>query len=450
LIEKAEARYKVAGYFLAQAYLPPQKIKDGAVEIAITEGRLGETRIEGESNISPDVVFAYLDKLPKGRALTLLPLERQVLLINDLAGSKASLDMQAGAEPGTTDLVIVQKVDAAFGGRLDVSNHGSPSTGEKRIGLSFTANSPLHRGERITGSLMTTDTVNLRSYNIGYDHPLGGDGWRAAVTVSRAEYDLGGAFKSLQGSGTADSLRLGLSYPLIRSRAANLRLQVELERSKLNDQLKATGSDVNKGSRGLVLSTAFDALDEFGGGGTSRAELKIKTGRIALGTGATAPETEGYFSKTSVSLARQQTLGKTLSASLQLSYQLAGKNLDSSEKFSAGGPASMPGYANGTGSADSGNLVRFNLRWQPHADLALGFFFNQSHLRLNVTPAATLTTSNYKILKDHGLSADWSIGKGVSANAVLAWADVIDESTPVTAGADYFRPRLWFNLSWGW
>src|SRR5665647_1144318 len=94
-VDAVEARYKQAGYFLAQGYLPPQNIHDGAIEIAISEGRLGETRLEGESRVSPDVLYAYLDRLPKNEALVIPRLERQVLLINELAGVHASLDLQS-------------------------------------------------------------------------------------------------------------------------------------------------------------------------------------------------------------------------------------------------------------------------------------------------------------------------------------------------------------------
>ncbi|MSP96177.1 MAG: ShlB/FhaC/HecB family hemolysin secretion/activation protein [Betaproteobacteria bacterium] len=86
-VEAVEARYKEEGFFLAQGYLPPQKIKDGAIEIAISEGRMGEARLQGESRVSADVFYTFLDPLPKGQALTLPVLERQVLLINELAGA---------------------------------------------------------------------------------------------------------------------------------------------------------------------------------------------------------------------------------------------------------------------------------------------------------------------------------------------------------------------------
>jgi hemolysin activation/secretion protein len=279
---------------------------------------------------------------------------------------------------------------------------------------------------------------------------LGGTGWRLAATISRAEYNLGGALVALKGGGTADSLRLGLGYPIIRSRTTNWRIQAEGDHSKLNDQIKAVGTDFNKGSRGLTLTTSFDNQDEYLGGGSNRAELKYKFGRILLSEGAAAPETNGGFRKTSITLSRQQTINKEVSASVQLSHQLANKNLDSSEKFSAGGPSTMPGYANGVGSADIGNLLRLNLRWQANPDVALGFFVNKAQLRLSRSPAASLTTSNYKVLRDYGFSTDWNIGKGLSTNLFLASADITDDSTPIVPGGDFFRPRLWISLAWAW
>jgi len=39
-------RYRSAGYFLGQAVVPAQEIKDGIVEISVIEGRLGKIRIE--------------------------------------------------------------------------------------------------------------------------------------------------------------------------------------------------------------------------------------------------------------------------------------------------------------------------------------------------------------------------------------------------------------------
>jgi len=450
-VEAIEARYKAAGYFLAQGYLPPQKIKDGAIEIAISEGSLGETRLEGESRVAPAVLFRYLDRLPKGEALTLARVERQVLLINELAGGRASLDLQAGEQPGSTDIVLTQQPEPLINARIDANNHGSPSTGSNRIGLNLNANSPFNLGERISANVLLTNTGNLTSYNLRGELPVGGDGWRLSAAASRATYSLGGDFASLDASGTADSLRLGAAYPLIRSRANNLKLQIEADKSKLADHFGASSTDLDKQSHGLTATLSGDWLDEWLGGGSTRIDLALRSGQLDLGPTAAAldtppagPDTAGSFNKANLTAQRQQNLTKDLSLQFNLAWQLADKNLDSSEKLSLGGPTTLPGYANGEASGDSGTLIKLALRWQARPELALSAFADYGKLQLARDPLPTVT-NNDKRMSDVGLSADWLISKDFSASAIVAWA-----GNEAPNPADNARPRLWLNLSYGW
>ena len=450
-VEAVEARYKEAGYFLAQGYLPPQKIKDGAIEIAISEGRMGEARLEGESRISSAILYRYLDRLPKGEALTLSALERQVLLINELAGGRSSLDLQAGEEPGSTDVVLAQQPEALIAGRIEANNHGSPSTGEKRVSVNLNANSLFNLGERLTGTALTTDTGKLTSYNLRGELPIGADGWRLSAGASRAEYSLGGAFTSLQASGQADSLRIGAAYPILRSRAANLKVQLEADQSKLADKFRAANTELDKQSRGLTATFSGDRLDELLGGGSTRADLVLRAGRLSLDPTAEAQDAPpaglgaaGNFTKATLTAQRQQTITRDISMQLQFSWQLAGKNLDSSEKMIMGGPATMPGYTNGEASGDSGTLFKYALRWQALPVFALSVFVDSARLQL-AHAALPTSTKNMKRLSDSGISADWLIGKGFNANVILAWAG---KESPNPADND--KPRLWLSLGYGW
>jgi hemolysin activation/secretion protein len=450
-VEAIEARYKEAGFFLAQGYLPPQKIKDGAIEIAISEGRMGEARLEGESRISSDTLYGYLDRLPKDQALTLSALERQILLINELAGGRTSLDLQAGEKPGSTDVVLAQQPDDLITGRLEANNHGAPSTGEKRYSLTLNANSPFHLGERISFNALTSENRDLISYNLRGELPLGGDGWRLTAALSRAEYSLGGAFSSLDASGTADSVRIGAAYPIIRSRATNLKIQIEADQSKLADHFRASQTELDKKSHGLTATLSGDWLDELLGGGSTRAELALRTGNLSLGpTAATqdappdGPGTAGRFSKATLSVQRQQTITPELSLQVQLTVQGTGKNLDSSEKLSLGGPTSIPGYVSGEASGDSGAHAKLAVRWQALPELALTAFADYAKLRLAHDPLAA-ATRNDKRLTDTGISVDWLIGKQFTASAILAWAG---KEAPNPADND--RLRLWFSLGWAW
>lgn len=449
-VEAVEARYKEAGYFLAQAYLPPQKIKDGAIEIAISEGILNEVRLEGENRVSADVLYAYLDRLPKDQALQLPILERQILLINEIAGSQASLDLQAGEKPGSTDVVLAQKPDDALNGKVDASNHGSPSTGIRRFGLVVSANSPFGLGERITGNVLTSDTRDLTSYNLRGEIPVGGDGWRLTAAASRAEYSLGSSFESLKASGAANSIRLGAAYPFIRSRNTNLKLQVEADEAKLKDQFLATSTFLDKRSHGLTGTLSGDQMDDHWGGGSTKVDIALRMGRLSLGTTSAAQDapptgagTAGSFSKINLNALRQQTLTRELSLQVQISWQLSGnKNLDSSEKLSLGGPTTLPGYASGEASGDAGIHAKAGIRWQASPELALTAFTDYGRLHLANNPIQGVT-KNTKRLTDQGISADWMFDRHYSVGAILALAGV-EAPNPT----DNAKPRLWLSFGY--
>jgi hypothetical protein len=202
---------------------------------------------------------------------------------------------------------------------------------------------------------MDSENQGLRSYNLRGELPVGGDGCCASAAASRAEYSLSGyAFEAIKASGQADSLRLGVAYPLIRSRAANIRVQVEADDTKLED--KINGGRTDKQSRGLT--TTFSG-DEWTISAAARPAPTSPAQRPAqLGPGAVAPDTAGRFSKTTLTAQRQQTTGS--SVRLQLSWQLAGNSLDS-PRSSAWRPDLAAGYASSETSRDAASA---KLRWQ--------------------------------------------------------------------------------------
>jgi hemolysin activation/secretion protein len=451
-VEKVEAVYKAAGFMLAQAYLPPQKIQAGSVEIAIAEGKPGEVKLEGESRVSSDVVFAYFDTLSKERPITLPDLERRVLLVNDLAGAKVALDLQAGAAEGTSDIILAQTAESLLSGRIDLNNHGAPSTGEKRLGVAVNAVSPFNMGEKINANILDSEKGGIVSYGLRGELPVGGNGWRVHAAVSRAEYQLGGSFAALDASGSVSSVRAGASYPFVRSRAVTVRLQAEVDAASLVDKFKAAGNEIHKKSRGVNLNLSADWLDTIGGSGTNRVEFVLRQARLELGDTALAadlppagPDTQGNFTKVTFNAQRQQYLNDHWSVTGQLQYQAASKNLDSSEKIAVGGALNMPGYATGEATGDDGAIAKLNLRWRMSPALSFGVFTEGATLRIAHTPLAGATTPSRRHFSDSGLSADWMIGKGLSASLIVAWAHG-EKPNP----ADNDRPRIWGNIGWEW
>ncbi len=447
VVDKVEAVYKKAGFFLAQAYLPPQKIKDGTIEISVSEGIIGQSRLEGESRIKPEVVYAYLDRLPKGAAVKLTEIERQILLINDLAGSRATLDLQASDEAGKTDIVLAQTQDPLITGRVEVNNQGMPSTGKNRTGVFLNVNSPLKRGDRLNANWVRSENGDLASYGLNYDLPIGAQGWHLNVGTSLSQYSLGGDFASLQASGTVRAYHAGTSYSLLRSRNTNLTFRLDAAHNDLQDNFKASGQYLDKFSNVVAATANLDWLDEWLGGGSNRAEVALSGGKLNLGAAALAQDTnftDGRYGKALVTLQRDQTISNNLMLQAQAQHQQALKNLDSSEKLSIGGPTTLPGYASGEASGDEGTLLKLKLSWRVRNDTALGLFADYAHIDQAHDPLAG-AVNNKRHFSDGGLSLDWQGTQGLTASMLVAWAGS-EKPNP----ADNDRPRFWANVGYNW
>jgi POTRA domain-containing ShlB-type protein len=78
--------YREHGYILARAYVPAQEMRDGAVEIAVVEGRVGKIDINGLRHYNPEFVRRYVVPPPPGRVFEASALERGLLNLNDLPG----------------------------------------------------------------------------------------------------------------------------------------------------------------------------------------------------------------------------------------------------------------------------------------------------------------------------------------------------------------------------
>lgn len=209
--------------------------------------------------------------------------------------------------------------------------------------------------------------------------------------------------------------------------------------------------ELDKESRGLTATLSGDWLDEFMGGGSSRVDLALRRGRLVLGPAAAAadappagPGTAGGFGKATLTAQRQQTVTKDVGGATAIELAAFRQEPRRLRKTSLGGPGSLPGYVGGEGSGDVGVHAKLTVRWQALPELSLSAFTDYARLRIAHDPLPTAAT-NAKRLTDAGLAADWLVGRGVTANLILAWAG---KEAPNPADND--KPRFWFSLGWAW
>ena len=171
------------------------------------------------------------------------------------------------------------------------------------------------------------------------------------VAYSHVHYELGREFKSLDADGKADVVSLFGSYPLIRSRPANLYALGAVEAKFFEDRLGAADTTAHRRINVLSSGLGGNYVDSFGGStvysiGMSLGELDIRSAADRVIDRVTA-RTSGSYAKVQASFAREQNIVGPLSLYAAVRGQLASKNLDSSEKMELGGPYAVRAYPEG-------------------------------------------------------------------------------------------------------
>lgn len=440
------AYYRRAGYFLARAYVPKQQMADGVVTIAVLEGKLDKVQVENASRLSATSVDSHLATLEPGSILQKAPTERALLLLSDLPGI-GGVDSRLGPGANTGESVLVANVKAAalWSGRLEADNYGSLYSGRYRLGGSVDANSPLGYGERFSARLLASDD-GLAFGRLAAQVPLGADGLTLGAALGHTEYSLGETFSALDAVGQSDTAELELRYPLVRSTAFNVYAQGGLQYRKLRDEIRSTDTRTDKHATIGTAGVTIDWRDNWLGGGASQVNLTLSGGDLEIETAeaaaldAAGARTEGGFAKAVLSVDRQQALVGKLSLAARASAQWSDGNLDSSEKFTLGGPYGIRAYPVAEGAGDRGWQATVELRYALMDQLSASVFYDVGEITVNARPY--LATDNTRGLSGFGLGLAGSY-KALDWRLATAWRHTgTSESEPDKT------PRLWAQVGW--
>ena len=370
LASKMTELYNRNGYFVAQAYLPPQDIKDGVVTIAVIEGRYGKISLLNHTNVWDGTFEGILDGLNTGDPVVTAPLERRLLLISDLPGVAVKSTLTPGSAVGTSDLTVDATQGPRVNGSLEADNFGNPYTGALRVGASVNLNEPFGYGDvlgaRFLTSRLPTATGSMDYGRVFYQAQV----WDATVGAAYTifDYRLGGKFSSLHASGSEQIASLYSSYPLIRSYNENLYALLDYDHRIFQDKIGATGSTIDKQADVLIAGLSGRNHDDFGGGGWNAYSLTGTFGNLdiqsplARAADAATARTNGAYGKLSGSVSRLQHVIGPLSLFGLVRGQFAANNLDISEKMELGGAYGVRAYPEGEAFGDEGYLATLEAR----------------------------------------------------------------------------------------
>lgn len=451
------AYYRSRGYFLAQAYLPQQAIRNGVVQIGVIEGRIGQVELEKKPSVTiSDRLLAGIvaTHLKQGEIITETGLERPLLLINDLPGAQVTSEIRPSRTIGAADLrVNVDQVQDRFNGFVDADNYGNRFTGEYRIGANLNWNSPLHYGDQATFRGFVSDE-GMWFTRFAYLVPVGYYGTRLGASYSKFEYELSKDFASLQANGEGEVKSIYAFHPVVRTRNSNFIAQLSYEDKRLVDRVESTGSLEQRDISDWKLGAVGDFRDGFLGGGLNAYAITYTVGNLGIAPPAVAAadaaagtgrNTLGDFRKINIDGRRLQRITDNASFLLAFSGQRASKNLASAEKMSLGGPNGVRAYPVGEATADDAVIVTAEARYIVpgvkllNGDFTASGFIDYGLAKLNHEPLPS-DAENYRELTGAGFGLSAGRDGDFIVRSSIAWR--VTQSLPQSDKADR-TPRVW-------
>lgn len=443
------------GYFLAQVYVPEQTLADGIVTLQVLIGRIGAVKIEVEPGVkvSPEFMDRIVAILRGNPVAERELIERALFTLGDLRGISATSSLTPGEKVGQADLTIKVSPARPSAYSLEFDNGGSIFTGRYRLNAGVEWFNLAGRGDVASIKAQLTTNGGSAFVRAAWLTPINERGTKLGVAASYLKYRLGSSvFDALDADGTAAALSLQLLHPAIRSRNNNLFFTASADLRQFDDRVKAAELKIKKGVTGYVTFGAVgDFRDTLGGGGISNYAATIVGGRLKIDTedeqviDQQTYQSAGNYAKLALSGSRLQVLPNKDYLYFSGSAQVASKNLDSSEKFSLGGPNGVRAYPAPESPSDSGVILGWEYR-KPLAieawpgDWVLGIFGDYAYGRLHVDPLPS-DTENTRRLSGHGVGLTYGNTSGL---IVKGWVAVRGGTK---AQSDDSRARAYVQLS---
>ena len=365
--DKIEALYREKGYVLTRAFVPPQTVSNGVFQINVVEGYVKAASVTGGDDVTRQTIEAYVAPATEQRPARLAPLERGLLLSNDLPGTRASgLLRPSPSDPGASDLMVT--VDQVpWTGTLYTDNRGSSVTGIWTMGAQVVANALPEVGGQFMFDASATPHFQQRNlFQARYSRPVGDDGLIASLSgVIAHGVPTAGALVS---DSYAVSTRL--TYPVIVTRPLRVSLEGGLAVEGAKNSLPSLACDFSDDHWRTVDGAVTVQHRGLIGTSSSGATLDLTQGIPAFGANSSAPcgvaPKPTDFTKMTAVVQHDQPLGGLWSASFHALGQYGFDKLIIGEQTSFGGTGIGRGYDPAALAADSGFGLSSELRYNRH------------------------------------------------------------------------------------
>lgn len=207
--------YLEKGYVTSRAYIAPQDLSDGTLDIVVIEGVIeGIHSADGTLN---DRQLRWAFPSSANAVLNIRDLEQGVENLNSLGQNNSAIELNPGLEEGGSEVAVTNQMSRAWRGSLGINNYGVESTGKYQLDGHLIVDNLL--GVNDTTFFSASSNVGQhelphalsRSYAVFWSVPTGY--WHWSLQNSFYEYEqtvVGNVIDfSIHGSSLNSSVQLG-------------------------------------------------------------------------------------------------------------------------------------------------------------------------------------------------------------------------------------------------
>lgn len=414
LLRRFTAAYMERGYITTRAYIEPQNLASGALEVTIIPGTVESVRLNGASLAGVATVA-----LPQssGAILRLADVEQAVDQINRLRSNRAEVQILPGQSPGASIIAIENRPWKPWRISLGSDNYGQPSTGQGRVRASVDVDNLL--GAWDAWSVTHVESRDSRADLFAFSVPVGYGTFSYAYARSDYLTPIGTIAVS-----TGNSRNQTLAWNQVLGRDAHGRTALDVALA-LRESWRRLNDISLTPQQQASLRLALSRQQRFAIGSVS-AEFGVTKGLDAFGYDQDLPglpdaAAHNQFDKYDVNLAAIFALGADWAWRGNLTAQDTRVGLPGAEQLFVGGAATVRGFQEGIIAGDRGYVLRNELQWTgaiPRAALAVGAQF---------APFAFIDASRTRLLADSNDKRLSSFGFGLrlawkAASLEAAWA----------------------------
>jgi hemolysin activation/secretion protein len=378
LTQSIEQLYRDKGFLLVNAIVPTQESVRGVLQVQVIEGKIQNIVVEGNERYPSEFLASRFRNAVPAEGARTKDFQRALFLLNEMPDLQLKAVLSAGAEEGTTEVVLKAEEDRNYHFTTGFNNFGAVLTGEYRFGLGTEISSVFSPGDQILArGLLSTPSDNTLFLQAAYSIPVSPSGTRLGVQYANGAYTAGQDVAVLDIRGEASIYALTATQPLARSLKHSGDLDFRFSYNDLDNRI--LGQPL---SRDKYTSASFgyrgqwrDSTGRFLGkasltkglGGTKQGDPLVSR------LGASAD-----FIRYNFDVARVQEFNSQWLAVLRGSMQFTGDPLFAAEQFAMGGPDTVRGFSQAEILGDQAYNATLELRWSPlkeQTDLFQTVFF---------------------------------------------------------------------------